>query len=94
MTRGQVASAVAEALCVREQRCGEVGEGEQYDRFGACLADLEPDALEDVDADQCHGGISREGMQNCLARIRVTDCDVGAGWLESLDACAEDEICA
>jgi hypothetical protein len=92
MTYGAVNDAMANAACRRAQRCGDVGEGEDFESAEACLVDYSDDASEAVDSNDCDRPVLREQLEGCLAVIDATACDDDVD-IEEIKACRAEVLC-
>jgi hypothetical protein len=92
MTYGQAADALADALCARAERCGDIGDDDDFETVGECLSKQAADVSEHIDADECPRGIDGNDLDGCLARIAGSDCDDTPD-LAELSSCDESRIC-
>lgn len=84
---------LSEARCDREVRCGGVGSGKTYETRDQCIADLNHEGYEDLDADACPRGIDRRELDKCLSEIHGERCGAPLDTLERLVACRSAALC-
>ncbi|NUP12156.1 MAG: hypothetical protein HOW73_39420 [Polyangiaceae bacterium] len=85
--------AIALARCEREQRCNNVGEGKKWKDSSQCNADISKDVRDDLNAEDCPGGVDQKELTECLSEIRNEDCGNPLDKLERVAACRESDIC-
>jgi hypothetical protein len=84
---------ISEARCDREVRCGGVGPDKDYKTRDQCIADLNHDGYEDLDADACPRGLDQNELQKCLSEINAERCGAPLDTLERLVACRSAILC-
>jgi hypothetical protein len=85
--------ALAAERCDREARCGNVGPNEDYTSRNDCMARIESDARDDLDARECPGGIEQRELDECVQQVRSEDCGHVLDKLERLAECADSQLC-
>lgn len=91
-TRG-AAEQIARARCEREQQCGNVGADQTYSSSQDCLARIQNDWKDDLDARRCPGGIHQIQLNECLEQIRAESCGNPFDTLARLAECTRGQIC-
>ena len=88
------AESIAEARCVREQRCDNVGENKKYSAMSDCLTRIRADWKDDLNARECPGGVKRAELDECLNKIRAEDCGSPFDTLARVTECTAGQICS
>jgi hypothetical protein len=86
-------SALAATRCDHEQTCNNVGPNGDYTSREDCLLRMERDARDDLDAEECPGGIDRAELDECLTQIRTEDCGHVLDKVERLAECRSGSLC-
>lgn len=86
-------SALAATRCDREQTCGNVGANGDYTSREDCVLRMERDARDDLDAEECPGGIDRAELDECLTQIRTEDCGHVLDHIERVTQCRSGSLC-
>ena len=84
---------LSEARCDREVRCGGIGPDKTYETRDQCIADLNHDGYDDLDADACPRGIDQRELDKCLSEIHAERCGAPLDTLERLVACRSAALC-
>lgn len=95
--RGESASAVrsiADARCDREEKCGNIGDGQSYASRDACGDKIRSDWSDELNAYECPNGIVDAALDQCLSAIRNEDCGATFDTLQRITACTSGDICA
>jgi hypothetical protein len=95
--RGENVSAVrniADARCEREQKCGNIGDGQSYSSADACGDAVRSEWSEDLNAYECPNGIVDSALEQCLVAIRNEECGAPFDTLQRITACSAGDICA
>jgi hypothetical protein len=92
-TSGAVA-AITSARCEREQRCGNVGSGEEFATSSDCIASVRSDWQEDLNAYECEDGVDQTELSECVQEIRNEDCANPFDTIGRVVACRASDICA
>ena len=92
MAQKLIGGLVANALCAREERCGNIGPGHTYTSAEQCVTTRATDAADDVDAEDCIDGARVPELESCLARIRGADCGLEVDPADFV-ACDENVMC-
>jgi hypothetical protein len=95
--RGESATAVrsiAEARCDREEKCGNIGDGQSYASRDACGDSVRGDWSDELNAYECPHGIVDTALEQCLTAIRNEECGAPFDTLQRITACASSDICA
>ena len=87
------AELIAEARCEREQQCGNVGPDKTFSSAQDCLARIQNDWKEELNARQCPGGINQHELDECMGEIRSEDCGNPFDALARITACTKAQIC-
>jgi hypothetical protein len=85
---------LAEARCVREARCNNIGPEKRYVSLDDCLARVWTEWQGDFDASECPAGIDEAALARCLTDIRVLECSSPLDSLAQLPACQSTSLCA
>jgi uncharacterized protein DUF6184 len=84
---------IAQARCVREQRCNNIGQGHEYASRPDCEERIQAKWRQDLNLIRCPSGVDEGALSACLREIRDTDCndviDTFGRWV----ACAASKIC-
>jgi hypothetical protein len=84
---------ISTARCDREVRCGGVGTDKKYESRDQCIAKLNSDGYEDLDAKSCPKGLDRSEVSKCLSEIDAERCGAPLDTLERLVACRTALLC-
>jgi hypothetical protein len=84
---------IASARCDREQTCNNIGADKTYATRDVCVGKLRADNQNDLTNASCPNGLSRPGLDKCLADIRGERCDHPLDTLARLNACTRSSIC-
>lgn len=83
----------AQRTCRFEQKCGNIGSGQQYATFEECLTDKRADFLGRWPTDRCDGRINGETLNVCLQAIDNTQCNNVIDWLATYSKCESSDVC-
>lgn len=89
----QAISQLASARCARELKCGNVGADQKYGTQQDCINKLSAEKYDDLNADECRGGIDQKELSECLAEIQNENCDNPLDTIGRLAACRESDLC-
>lgn len=84
---------IADARCDREERCGEIGEDEDYTSRIDCRSKIRSEWAEELNEYECPGGIVMKEFDECLEEIRNEDCANPFDTLGRIIACRSGDIC-
>jgi hypothetical protein len=84
---------ISAARCDREVRCGGVGPDKSYETRDQCIAKLNHEGYEDLDAKACPRGLDRRELDKCLTEINSERCGAPLDTLERLVACRSATLC-
>ncbi|MBI2394470.1 MAG: hypothetical protein HYV09_33175 [Deltaproteobacteria bacterium] len=84
---------LADARCAREEKCGNVGRGLEYDTKDQCLTIMRGKKTDDLRLENCPGGIKDQDFNECLSDIQRESCDNPLDSLMRLKECRSSEIC-
>jgi hypothetical protein len=87
------ADQIARARCDREQQCDNVGADKAYSSMQDCLARIQNDWKEELNARECPGGINQYELNECMAQIRAEACGNPFDTLSRLAECTAGQIC-
>lgn len=90
--RGAV-EAITRTRCQREARCGNIGPDEKFATPEACMSSVGKEWADDLDFDDCAGGIVQKELDECLSEIRNEDCGNPLDSLGRVAACRESDLC-
>lgn len=88
------AESIAEARCVREQRCDNVGDNKKYSSVSDCTTRIRADWKDDLNARECPRGVKRAQLDECLDKIRAEECGSPFDTLARVSECTAGQICA
>ena len=96
-TRGtaveQAVASIAKARCARESRCSNVGSGKKYATESECLTKLESEKYDDLNGEECLGGIDQKELAECLEEIDDQDCNNPLDAVGQVAACRSSDLC-
>jgi Family of unknown function (DUF6184) len=87
------AEQIAAARCEREQECGNVGQDKTFSSRLDCLARIQNDWKEDLNARACPGGINQHELDECMTQIRGEACENPFDTLARITQCTQGQIC-
>jgi hypothetical protein len=87
------AEQIARARCEREQECGNIGRDKTFSSSQDCLARIQNDWKEDLNARQCPGGINQHELNECLEQVRAEACSNPFDTLARITECTSGQIC-
>jgi hypothetical protein len=87
------AEQIARARCEREQECGNIGNDRSFSSSQDCLARIQNDWKEDLNARQCPGGINQHELNECLEQVRAESCSNPFDTLARITECTSGQIC-
>jgi hypothetical protein len=83
----------AQRHCKFEQRCGNIGSGQQYATVNECLVDKRGFWQGQWPTDRCDGRINGDNLNVCLTAIENTQCDNFVDYFATLTKCGTDDVC-
>lgn len=86
--------AIAEARCMRELGCNNVGVDRRYVSLEDCVTRVWTAVEGDLIESECPNGVDEVQLDACLSEIRVLECSAQLHSLELLPACAASVLCA
>jgi hypothetical protein len=84
---------LATARCDREQTCNNIGVDKKWATRDACMSDLSEDLVDELNMDECPGGIVQKELDECLAEIKNESCNNPIDKIERFAACRESDLC-
>jgi len=84
---------IALERCDREQRCGNVAEGKDFENRDKCLTVMRGKTIEGLPIEKCKGGIDQQQLRECLAEIQDQKCGDPFSALTRRTACRVAELC-
>jgi hypothetical protein len=87
------AEQIAQARCERERTCGNIGNDQTYSSSEDCLARIQNDWKEELNARECPGGINEQQLNECLAQVRSEACSNPFDALARITECTSAQIC-
>jgi hypothetical protein len=84
---------IAQARCAREERCKNLGPNHKYGSKAECVAGVRKDNAEDLNAEECKGGVDQKELGECLEAIRGEDCNNPLDTIGRLAACRTSDMC-
>ncbi|HEY2515999.1 MAG TPA: DUF6184 family natural product biosynthesis lipoprotein [Polyangiaceae bacterium] len=79
--------------CEREARCGNIGPDRSFRTSASCIRHLRADALSELTIGNCRAGISQTELDECLADIRASSCEMPIEKLSTVPSCRTRELC-
>ena len=87
------AEQLAQARCQREEQCGNIGNDKTYSSSQDCLARIQNDWKEELNARACPGGINQHELNECLKQVRDEACANPFDTLARITECTSRQIC-
>jgi hypothetical protein len=87
------AEQLARARCDREQTCSNIGADKTYSSMQDCLARIQNDWKDDLNARECPGGINQHELDECMSQIRSEACGNPLDTLARISECTQGQIC-
>jgi hypothetical protein len=87
------ADQIARARCDREQQCDNIGDDKTYSSMQDCLARIQNDWRDDLNARKCPGGINQHELNECMSQIRAEACGNPFDTLTRIAECTQGQIC-
>jgi Family of unknown function (DUF6184) len=87
------AEQLAQARCEREQKCSNIGNDKTYSSSQDCLARVQNDWKDDLNARECPGGINQQQLDECMGQIRGEACNSPFDTLARITECTSAQIC-
>jgi len=87
------ADQIARARCDREQKCSNIGADKTYSSMQDCLARIQSDWKDDLNARECPGGINQHELDECMGQIRAEACGNPFDTLARITECTQGQIC-
>lgn len=87
------AEQIAQARCEREQQCGNIGKDQTFSSSQDCLARIQNDWKDELNARACPGGINEQQLSECLAQVRAEACSNPFDTLARVTECTSAQIC-
>ncbi len=87
------AEQIAQARCEREQQCGNIGKDQTYSSSQDCLARIQNDWKDELNARECPGGINEKELNECLTQVRAEACSNPFDTLARVTECTSGQIC-
>jgi hypothetical protein len=84
---------IAQARCAREERCKNLGPNHKYESKTQCVAGVRNDNADDLNAEECKGGVDKKELGECLEAIRSEDCNSPLDTIGRLAACRTSDMC-
>jgi hypothetical protein len=87
------AEQIARARCEREQECSNIGKDKTFSSPQDCLARIQNDWKDDLNARACPGGINQHELNECLEQVRAESCSNPFDTLARITECTSGQIC-
>jgi hypothetical protein len=87
------AESIADARCLREQRCNNIGADRKYSSLNDCATRVRNDWKDDLNTRECPAGVDQKELNECLTEIRNEDCNNPFDSLGRIAACTAAQIC-
>ena len=87
------AEQIAQARCEREKECGNIGADKTFSSSQDCLARIQNDWKDDLNARECPGGINQHELNECMAQVRAEACANPFDTLARITECTSGQIC-
>lgn len=93
--RGAYLDAFAVVVCDEADRCGNVGEGQDYESMDDCHDEVESTMRDWWPEDECGGGrINGDAFETCTQRAEVLACDATVfDWIATASDCDAGSVC-
>lgn len=88
-----VVNSIAQARCEQEQKCGDIGAGQEYASMDACLKKVATDWRDELNAYECPGGVEQGELVECMNAIRDEQCESVFDTLGRIIECRSGDIC-
>jgi hypothetical protein len=87
------AEQLAQARCEREAQCGNIGPDRTFSSSQDCLARIQNDWKEELNARECPGGINQHELNECMQQVRAEACANPFDTLARITECTAAQIC-
>ena len=87
------AEQIAAARCEREKECENVGPDRTYSSGPDCVARIQNDWKDELNARECPGGIDQHELDECVSQIRAEACGNPFDTLARITECTQSQIC-
>ena len=87
------AEQIAQSRCERERECGNIGKDKTFSSSQDCLARIQNDWKDELNARQCPGGINQKQLNQCLTQVRAEACANPFDTLARITECTSGQIC-
>jgi recombination DNA repair RAD52 pathway protein len=84
---------ITEARCMREEKCGNIGPGQDYASTSACQQKISADWRDELNAYDCPGGVVAKEFNECIEEIKNEDCSSPFDTLGRVVACRSSDLC-
>ena len=89
----QAVASIASARCARESRCSNIGPDKKYATEQACVKQLTAEKSEDLNGEECKGGVDGKELSECLEEIKNQDCNNPLDAVGQVAACRSSDLC-
>jgi hypothetical protein len=87
------AEQIANARCERERQCGNIGADKTFSSSQDCMARIQNDWKDDLNARACPGGINQHELDECMSQVRAESCGNPFDTLARITECTQGQIC-
>jgi Family of unknown function (DUF6184) len=87
------AEQIARSRCERERECGNIGNDKTFSSSQDCLARIQNDWKDELNARECPGGINQQELNECLQQVRAEACANPFDTLARITECTSRQIC-
>lgn len=93
VSNGSAIDQIVGARCNRESACNNVGADKRFVSRDVCVQKLRADMKDDLNAQDCPGGIDSVELNECLQSIRTENCSNPIDTVSRLAACRTSDMC-
>jgi len=86
-------NSIAQARCAREEHCKNIGPDHKYKTKEACVSAVTKENADDLNAEECKGGIDQKELNDCIEAIHKEECNNPLDALGRLAACRTSAMC-
>jgi len=88
-----VVDRLGEARCDQEQGCKNIGPGAKFASRSVCMEQIHGSIANDLNEYKCPRGLSRDGVDRCMAAIKSEECSHPFDTLTRYDKCRTGALC-
>lgn len=84
---------ITQARCDMEERCKNIGQDKTYADRNQCMTKVRDTWKEDMNFNNCSGGVDANELDKCLSEIRNHECGSVIDHLSRVMQCRTGELC-